>query len=232
MRGDRTYHTVLTAVWPLLGFVVSVDAQHSKAGRQEPRGVNVVPAVPAPPTDERRTALVIGNSAYAEGPLANPVNDATDMANILPQMGFAVTLLRDVDLRRMRAAIEIFRKELRPGVVGLFYFAGHGLQVKGENYLVPIGARIAREQDVEYETVQVGRILGAMEDAENGVNVIILDACRNNPFTRSFRSSQGGLAVTQAITGSLVAYATAPGSVAADGSGRNGVYTSHLSREV
>jgi formylglycine-generating enzyme required for sulfatase activity len=228
MRGDRTYHTVLTAVLLLLGFVVSVDAQHSKAGRQELRGVNVVPAVPTPPTDERRTALVIGNSAYAEGPLANPVNDATDMANILQQMGFAVTLLRDADLRRMRAAIEIFRKELRPRVVGLFYFAGHGLQVKGENYLVPIGARIAREQDVEYETVQVGRILGAMEDAENGVNVIILDACRNNPFTRSFRSSQGGLAVTQAITGSLVAYATAPGSVAADGSGRNGVYTSHL----
>jgi formylglycine-generating enzyme required for sulfatase activity len=93
---------------------------------------------------------------------------------------------------------------------------------------VPIGARIAREQDVEFETVDVRRILGAMEDAANGVNVIILDACRNNPFTRSFRSSQRGLAVTQAITGSLIAYATAPGSVAADGSGRNGVYTSHL----
>ena len=93
---------------------------------------------------------------------------------------------------------------------------------------MPIGARIAREQDVEFETVDVRRILGAMEDAANGVNIIILDACRNNPFARSFRSSQRGLAVTQAITGSLIAYATAPGSVAADGSGRNGVYTSHL----
>jgi formylglycine-generating enzyme required for sulfatase activity len=150
------------------------------------------------------------------------------MANALQQMGFAVTLLRDAELRRMREAIETFRKQLRPGVVGLFYFAGHGLQVKGENYLVPIGAQIAREQDVEFETVDVRRILGAMEDADNGVNVIILDACRNNPFARSLRSSQRGLAVTQAITGSLIAYATAPGSVAADGSGRNGVYTSHL----
>ena len=128
----------------------------------------------------------------------------------------------------MRDAIETFRKQLRPGVVGLFYFAGHGLQVKGENYLVPIGARIARDQDVEFETVDVGRILGAMEEADNGINIIILDACRNNPFARSLRSSQRGLAVTQAITGSLIAYATAPGSVAADGAGRNGVYTSHL----
>ena len=145
MWGDRACHTVLIAVLLLPGFVVSADAQRSKAGRQEQRGVNVVPAASAPHTAERRTALVIGNSSYAEGPLANPVNDATDMANILQQMGFAVTLLRDADLWRLRAAIEIFRKELRPGVVGLFYFAGHGLQVKGENYLVPIGAQIARE---------------------------------------------------------------------------------------
>jgi len=118
-------------------------------------------------------------------------------------MGFAVTPLLNADLRRMRDAIETFSKQLRPGVVGLFYFAGHGLQVKGENYLVLIGARIARDQDVEFETVHVGRILGAMEDANNGVNVIILDACRNNPFARSFRSSQRGLAVTQAITDQL-----------------------------
>jgi len=150
------------------------------------------------------------------------------MANALQQMGFAVTPLLNADLRRMRDAIETFRKQLRPGVVGLFYFAGHGLQVNGENYLVPIGARIARDQDVEFETVDVRRILGAMEGADNGVNIIVLDACRNNPFARSLRSSQRGLAVTQAITGSLIAYATAPGSTAADGSGRNGVYTSHL----
>jgi hypothetical protein len=104
------------------------------------------------PTAERRTALVIGNSSYAESPLANPVNNATDIANALQQMGFAVTPLLNADLRRMRDAIETFSKQLRPGVVGLFYFAGHGLQVKGENYLVPIGARIARDQDVEFET--------------------------------------------------------------------------------
>lgn len=229
MRGHTAYHTALiTSLLLLLVTVVSVDAQSKKSGRQEQRGATVGPAVPTPSTAERHIALVIGNSSYAESPLANPVNDATDTANALQQMGFAVTPLLNADLRRMRDAIETFRKQLRPGVVGLFYFAGHGVQVKGENYLVPIGAQVAREQDVEFETLHVGRVLGAMEDADNGVDIIILDACRDNPYARSLRSSQRGLAVTQAITGSLIAYATAPGSVAADGSGRNGVYTSHL----
>jgi len=145
MRGHKASHTALiTSLLLLLAVVVSVDAS-KKSGRQEPLGVNVVPAVPVSPTAERRTALVIGNSSYAEGPLANPVNDATDMANALQQMGFAVTPLLNAGLRRMRDAIETFRKQLRPGVVGLFYFAGHGLQVNGENYLVPIGARIATD---------------------------------------------------------------------------------------
>jgi len=232
MYGHTASHTVLMTVVLLLGVVASVGAQRSKSGTPEPRDVIVAPAtLPAPPAD-RRTALVIGNAAYTEAPLANPVNDATDMAGALQKMGFDVTLLPDADLRRMREALETFRQQLRPGVVGLFYFAGHGLQVKGENYLVPIGARIAREQDVEFETLQVGRILGAMGDAANDINVIILDACRNTPFARSVRAFQRGLAVTQAITGSLIAYATAPGSVAADGSGRNGVYTSHLLRNM
>jgi formylglycine-generating enzyme required for sulfatase activity len=229
MRDHQASHTALiTSLLLLLVAIISVNAQSRKSGRQEQRGVNVVPTVPAPPTAERRIALVIGNSSYAASPLANPVNDAIDIATALQQMGFAVTPLLNADLRRMRDGIETFRKQLRPGVVGLFYFAGHGLQIKGENYLVPIGAQIARDQDVEFETVDVWRILGAMEEADNGINIIILDACRNNPFARSLRSSQRGLAVTQAITGSLIAYATAPGATAADGSGRNGVYTSHL----
>jgi hypothetical protein len=173
MHGHQASHTALiTSLVLLLVAVVSVNAQSRKPGRQEQRGVTVVPAVPAPPTAERRIALVIGNSSYAESPLANPVNDATDIANALQQMGFAVTPLLNADFRRMRDAIETFRKQLRPGVVGLFYFAGHGLQVKGENYLVPIGAQIARDQDVEFETVDVRRILGAMEEADNGINII------------------------------------------------------------
>jgi len=180
---------------------------------------------------ERRTALVIGNAAYESGPLRNPVNDATDIAAALQRLGFEVTLLRDAKLRGMEEGIEAFSQKLRKGGVGLFYFAGHGLQVAGENYLVPLGARISREQDVRFETIQVGRILGGMEDAGNEVNLIILDACRDNPFARSFRSGASrGLAVSPSVRGSLMAYATAPGKTAADGNGRNGIYTQQLLR--
>ncbi|HEY5868890.1 MAG TPA: SUMF1/EgtB/PvdO family nonheme iron enzyme [Candidatus Tectomicrobia bacterium] len=181
----------------------------------------------------RRTALVIGNAAYESGPLRNPVNDAADIAAALQRLGFDVSLLRDAKMRAMEEAIETFSQKLRKGGVGLFYFAGHGLQVAGENYIVPIGARISREQDVRFETVQVGRVLGGMEDAGNDVNLIILDACRDNPFARSFRSgAQRGLAVSSAVRGSLMAYATAPGKTAADGDGRNGVYTQQLLKYI
>lgn len=142
---------------------------------------------------QRRTALVIGNAAYETGPLRNPANDATDIAATLQRLGFDVTLLRDAKMRTMEEAIETFSQKLRKGGVGLFYFAGHGVQVAGENYIVPIGAHISREQDVRFETVQVGRILGGMEDAGNDVNLIILDACRDNPFARSFRSGRSGV---------------------------------------
>jgi uncharacterized caspase-like protein len=109
---------------------------------------------------QRRTALVIGNAAYETGPLRNPVNDATDMAALLQRLGFEVSLLKDAKLRAMEEAIEAFSQKLRRSGVGLFNFAGHGVQVAGENYIVPIGARISREQDIRFETVQVGRIRG------------------------------------------------------------------------
>ena len=177
---------------------------------------------------ERRTALVIGNAAYDFGSLRNPVNDATDIAAALRQLGFEVSLQPNADLRVMHEAIETFSRQLRQGGAGLFYFAGHGVQVGGENYLIPIRARISRQQDVQYEAVPVGRILGGMEDAENQLNIIILDACRDNPWARQWRSSQRGLAMVQAAHGSLIAFATAPGGTANDGDGRNGLYTSQL----
>ena len=184
------------------------------------------------PAAQRRVALVIGNAAYADSPLRNPVNDATDMAAALRQMGFEVTLLRDARRRQMNDAVRAFGRQLRQGGVGLFYFAGHGLQVAGQNYLVPIGADIEEEFEVSDEAVSAGRILGAMEAAGNGLNLVILDACRNNPYSRGFRgrSARGLAAPAQAARGSLIAYATSPNAVAADGSGRNGLYTKHLLR--
>jgi len=181
---------------------------------------------------QHRTALIIGNSNYKlADTLANPANDATDIANSLQQLGFDVILIKDADLRQMEDAIEKFNRRLRQGGIGLFYFAGHGLQVDGENYLIPVNAKLEREQDVRYEALPVGKVLNIMEDAANDANFIILDACRNNPFTRQWRSLQRGLAApTQAVKGTLIAYSTAPGKVALDGDGRNSPYTTALLR--
>jgi len=176
----------------------------------------------------RRTALVIGNAAYAEGPLQNAVKDATDIAAMLRRLNFEVTPLRNASLQEMEDAVNAFNLRLRQGGMGLFYFAGHGVQVNGENYLIPIKARITREADVRYQALPMGQVLGAMEDANNGLNIVILDACRNMPFSRSYRSSQGGLAPPPTARGMLIAYATSPGGMAADGAGENGVYTKYL----
>lgn len=181
---------------------------------------------------ERRIALVIGNGAYKSAPLRNPVNDAGDIADALGKLGFSVMLKINADQRTMEESIRYFGKQLQSGGAGLFFFAGHGLQVKGRNYLIPIGAKIETESDVKYESVDAGRVLGKMEDAGNNLNIIILDACRNNPFARSFRASDRGLAKMDAPTGSILAYATAPGSVASDGPGRNGLYTSALLKHM
>lgn len=177
---------------------------------------------------QNRSALVIGNAAYKISPLHNPVNDANDIAAALERNGFQVKLLKNGKKRQMEDAIRTFGKKLRNGGVGLFYFAGHGVQYEGRNYLVPVSARIEDEADIEYETVDANKVLSKMELAGNDVNIVILDACRNNPFARSFRSSKQGLAQMDAPTGSLLAYATSPGSVASDGKERNGVYTKYL----
>ena len=185
-----------------------------------------------PVTTEGRTALVIGNASYIDAPLANPVHDAEDMAVALKKSGFKVDLHLNSNQRQMESAIQDLGDRLRQGGVGLFYFAGHGIQVKGVNYLIPVNANIKTEADVRYEAVNAGRALSQMQEAGNRLNMVFLDACRNNPYARSFRSADSGLAAMDAPSGSLVSFATAPGNVAADGTGRNGIYTKHLLRQM
>ena len=179
-----------------------------------------------------RFALVIGNGAYETAPLRNPANDARDMAALLERKGFAVDLQTDADQRQMEEAIRTFGKSLRDGGVGLFFYAGHGMQVDGSNYLIPVGTNIEMEAEVRYEAVDANRVLSMMESAGNDLNMVFLDACRNNPFARSFRSSSQGLAQMDAPKGSFVAFATAPGAVAADGEGRNGLFTGQLLKQM
>ncbi|MEI6610517.1 MAG: caspase family protein, partial [Deltaproteobacteria bacterium] len=178
---------------------------------------------------EKRTALVIGNSDYEIGNLTNPVNDAVDMASTLKRLGFEVILKKNIRHRDMEEAIEDFGNRLKRGGVGLFYYAGHGIQINGVNYIIPIGAKIKKESDVKFEAVDANRILDEMGNANNGLNIIILDACRDNPLARNFRSSNRGLAViSSAPEGSFISYATGPGQVAMDGEKRNSPYTAAL----
>ena len=181
----------------------------------------------------RRVALVVGNNAYPSAPLLNPVNDARAMAATLQLVGFTVILKTNARQADMLAALRDFGNRLKDGgagTAGLFYFAGHGMQIKGRNFLVPIGANIEHEDEVSYQSLDAQAVMDKMESAGNGTNIVILDACRDNPFLRSFRSGRQGLTQMDAPVGTLVAFSTAPGSVASDGlkGGNNGLYTSHL----
>jgi hypothetical protein len=213
-----------------LGLVLAFSAvagDSVSAGKTDSRALkrNTEPAS----LSGQRVALVIGNGKYTSSPLKNPVNDADAMTKALKESGFDVIEACDLTLEGMKRAVDTFGKILieKKGA-GLFYYAGHGLQVKGRNYLIPVDAKILNEEDVEYKAMDTGRVLAKMEAARNPMNIVILDACRDNPFTRSYRSSSQGLAHMDAPTGTIIAYATSPGSVAADGAGGNGLYTSEL----
>src|SRR5258706_2702599 len=177
---------------------------------------------------EPRLALVIGNSAYRESPLRNPVNDVRAMTQRLEEVGFTVLAYENATKRTMEAAIIEFGRRLTEGGVGAFYYAGHRLQVRGRNYLVPVDAEIEDEASTRVAAVDVELLLEQMAEAKNRVNLVILDACRNNPFERRMRGGARGLAAVDAARGALVAYSTPPGAVAAGGGGKNGPYTQGL----
>ena len=184
----------------------------------------------------KRVALIIGNSDYsaAVGPLRNPVNDARTMAEALEGVGFEVTRLENVKYREMREAVRDFGSRLRKSDAALFYFSGHGVQFEGGNYLLPIGAEIEIPQHISYEALSENEVLAEMEGGtKDRVNLVIVDACRNNLVTRGFRSASKGLAQPEFHpSGSLIAYATAPGKVAADGTGANSPYVAELSKHL
>ena len=189
----------------------------------------VVPAM----AQERRVALVIGNAAYKSvSVLQNPVNDSRAIAKSLRGLGFEVIERENVGREALALAVREYGDKLRGASVGLFYFAGHGVQVKGRNYLIPVDADIAREDEVQYRSFDVNEVLDKMDSARTAINLVVLDACRNNPFARSFKTSQTGLAQMDAPTGTLIAFSTAPGSVAQDGEGSNGLYTGALLKHI
>ncbi|MBN1183262.1 MAG: caspase family protein [Bacteroidales bacterium] len=182
-------------------------------------------------TAQNRIALLIGNSNYTyQSKLNNPANDATDLAASLCSLNFEVIVYTDLTQGNMIWAINKFGEKLQDKQIGFFFFSGHGSQAKGENFIYPIDANPGSEAELESECVNVNRTLGKMQTAGCRLNIVILDACRNNPFESAWkgRGRSRGLALVRAPSGTIIGYATAPGELASDGSGRNSPYTSAL----
>lgn len=187
----------------------------------------------ANPASGKRIALVIGNGNYHYDnlpKLPNPTHDAEDIAKALRGFGFEVIEIKDQSLEGMNEAITEFGRKITDSEAALFYFAGHGLQVKGQNYLVPTNARIESESQVPYQSVNVNQLLDEMDNGKSRANIVMLDACRNNPISGKFRSgaTRGLAAPASQPKGTVIVYATDPGNVAADGKGRNGLFTAGL----
>ena len=182
---------------------------------------------------QNRLALVIGNSDYDESALRNPKNDANDMAEVLDTLGFDVTLALDLDGVGMDKTIRQFGQRLKENKgIAFFYYAGHGVQVEGNNYLIPVDSNIGDEDEIRFKSIAVESVLQKMQRANDGLNILVLDACRNNPFPSSFRSTSRGLARLDAPAGSIVVYSTSPGTVSEDGKGRNGTFTGHFLKHL
>ncbi len=189
---------------------------------------------------DKRVALVIGNAAYERAvPLANPVHDAADISALLKGLGFEVIEGTDLKRSKMRETVRRFGDALEGADVGLFFYAGHGLQVAGENYLIPIDGELARERDLAFEAIKLSLVLSQME-RETKTNIVFLDACRDNPMVQTLARAMGtrstavgrGLARVESGVGTFIAFATQPGNVALDGKGRNSPFSAALIKHV
>jgi hypothetical protein len=184
---------------------------------------------------KRLAALVFGNAAYQQvGPLQNPTNDADDIAANLTSRGFTVIKKTDCTHKEMDQALKDFRALLKNSDVGLFFFAGHGMQIDGENYLAAVDSDADTETDAKHSSLPLNRVIETMEKSDTATNIVILDACRDNPFERAWHRSAStrGLAPVYAPKGTIIAYATSPGQIARDGKGRNGAYTAALLKHI
>lgn len=180
-----------------------------------------------------KIALVIGNAKYRQSPLKNPVNDARAIGESLIALGFDVTVRLEADRPAMTSAISAYVDALaQRKCVGLFYYAGHGIQLAWRNYLLPIDANVESAADVQQQGFELNSLIAGLTRAANPMNLIILDACRDNPFGAGKAPEQKGLSQMDAPIGTLLAYATAPGNTASDGSGANGLYTENLLKEM
>lgn len=182
----------------------------------------------------QRYALVVGNANYPKsiGRLKNSVNDAVDISKVLKTLGFEVSLVTDGSLEEIEKAVSDLSRRVQEHDTVLFYYAGHGVALEGENYLLPVSSGISDAIDVKYKSLNLSYVLDRLDRGSSGVTMVVLDACRNNPFPVSRGAMRAGLVQSSGPVGTIIAYSTAPGDVALDGDGRNGLYTKHLLRQI
>ena len=204
------------AFWPAQ---VLSQTQTSKANAESENSVS---------SQSQRVALVIGNSAYPSRPLKNTLNDVRDVAKSLKLVGFDVVYRENLSIRGIGSALREFKSKLRKGSVALFYYAGHGVQLRGENYFLATDALVEHEEDLPNQSLSLKQLMEVLEESKAELSLLFLDACRDNPFSLRSRSVGRGLASVNAPSGVLISYSTRPGAVADDGVGRNGVYTGEL----
>lgn len=186
----------------------------------------------AAPDNRRRVALVIGNARYTNSPLKNPINDAEVISKALSASGFNVSRHDNLNYKKMRDVVRLFGEGIDKGDVALFYFAGHAIQYQGKNYLLPVDEDLKHENEIPASALDIDFVLAKMENAKNDLNIVVLDACRNNPLGSASRSIDRGLTTVNAAKGSFIAFATSPNKVALDGSGNNSPYTKHLAEAI
>jgi uncharacterized caspase-like protein len=202
--------------------------------------VSALVALSAPAHAQSRVALVVGNSAYRHTPrLINPINDARDIAAALASLGFDVSEAIDLDKASLDAALRAFADRSVSADTALVFYAGHGLQVAGQNYLLPIDAKLESERDLDFEAVRLDLVLRQLETGRAGkTSLVFLDACRDNPLARNLaramglRSLERGLAPVESGAGAFIAYSTQPGNIARDGVGRNSPFAAALLRHI
>ena len=184
--------------------------------------------------NRKLTALVLGNAAYKKSPLTNAVNDAEDISESLKSLGFTVVLVKDATLEEIDQAISAFKDSLNSNEVGLFYFAGHGMQINGENYIIPIDNSFDDEASIKHRSFPLSELIEKMSKCSNQTNIVVLDACRDNPLSYKYRGGTGSttLAPMYAPKGTLISFSTSPGEKASDGRGRNGLFTESLLKHI
>ena len=187
---------------------------------------------PAVTDSRRRLALVIGNASYKNSPLRNPTNDADLISSALSSSSFIVSRYDNLTYQKMREVVRTFGEKLTREDVGLFYFSGHGVQYRGKNYLLPIDFDFKHADEIPSTSVDIDQVLAKMETAKNDLNIVILDACRNSPLGSEARNLDRGLTTISAAKGTFVAFATSPGNIALDGTGRNSPYTKNLAKAI